>query len=174
MKRLLAVVVCLALLVGVATVWGAYSRDITGDLRRDAATLNQAILKALEYMISDGIPVVETSTAIVAVTKNTWTALSTIDTAVQRRLLISTRTVTANNTATVTVWGSDDGGTTYFPMLLSTGAKARAVAIAVGTAAIGGGNYADAFEIMVGPATHIYVQETAVGTDNLVYETGGL
>jgi hypothetical protein len=110
--------------------------------------------------------------ALVAITKDTWTALSGIGT--QRRLLLNCRTVTASNTATLTIWGSDDGGTTYFPMLLSTGAKARDVSIAVGTDRIGAGHYADAVEILVGPGTHIYVQEEAVGTDDFTYEAGGI
>lgn len=102
--------------------------------------------------------------------KNTWVALERC-----RLVQLNAVSVTASNTATITVWLSSDGGTTYFPALLGdTGAPAKSHALAVGTGKIGAGTYADAvlLGIPVG-VTHIYVQETAVGTDDLVYSVMG-
>jgi len=55
MKRALWAVLLLAVLAGAA--WAAYSRDITGVLRKDAATLTEAVLKAIEYIIDNGVTV---------------------------------------------------------------------------------------------------------------------
>ena len=55
MKRALWAVLLLAVLAGAA--WAAYSRDITGALRKDAATLTEAVLKAIEYIIDNGVTV---------------------------------------------------------------------------------------------------------------------
>ena len=78
MKRALLAVLLLAVLAG--GVWAAYTRDITGDLRRDAATGIQACLIALEAIISDGIAVTtsgtvtEASAAAIAADLNELTA----------------------------------------------------------------------------------------------------
>lgn len=55
MKRALLVVLLVAVLAG--AVWAAYARDITGALRKDAATLTEAVLKAIEYIIDNGMTV---------------------------------------------------------------------------------------------------------------------
>ena len=55
MKRTLLAVLLVAVLVG--GVWAAYERDITGVLRKDAATMTEAVLKAIEYIIDNGVTV---------------------------------------------------------------------------------------------------------------------
>lgn len=70
MKRILAVILALAALGG--GVWAAYTRDITGELRKDDATLTEAVLKAIEYQITvaetggGGMYIRQDSTATIA------------------------------------------------------------------------------------------------------------
>jgi hypothetical protein len=110
--------------------------------------------------------------ALTSVTKNAWTA---IPAGGQTYLVVNASSVTSNNTATVTVWGSPDGGTTQRVLLRAdTLAPAKAVSIAVGTAAgPDTTTFADAFAVTRAGCTHIYIQQTAQGTDNYVYGVAG-
>jgi hypothetical protein len=127
-------------------------------------TKDQTLATRLTAMSGD-------ATSRTACTKNSWVAITR-----SRLLQLDAVTATASNTATITVWFSRDGGTTYIPALLTdTGAPAKSVAIAVGTNRIGSGNYADSISLSVPVGvTHIYVQETAQGTDNFVYSVAGV
>lgn len=108
----------------------------------------------------------------VSVAKNTWVALG----GSVRMIKLDASSVTASNTATITVYGSPDGGTTYYQTLRGdTGAKARDVALAVGTSRIGTGKYTDALLIMLrSDTTHVYIQQTAQGTDDFTYVVTGV
>ena len=117
--------------------------------------------------------------AVTAVTKGTWTALSGIGTGTHRYLLVNCRSITSGNTATINVWCSPDAGTTWYKAVRAdTLAATLAVSVACGTAVpgtpAGTTYYVDSLVIAVGPATHIFIEQDAVGTDNFVYEVGGL
>jgi len=112
------------------------------------------------------------ATALTTVTKATWTA---IPAGGQTYLVVNATSATSANTATVTVWGSPDGGTTQRVLLRAdTLAPAKAVSVAVGTAAgPDTTTFTDAFAVLRAGYTHIYIQQTAVGTDNFVYGVAG-
>jgi len=112
------------------------------------------------------------ATALTTVTKATWTA---IPAGGQTYFTLHAASVTSGNTATLTVWGSPDGGTTQRVLLRAdTLAPARAVSIAVGTSAgPDTTTFADAFAVSRAGCTHIYIQQTAAGTDNYAYSVAG-
>ncbi len=142
----------------------------TAGVEYDGAT--DAHAAAIEEAVSHNTR----STAHVAIAKNTWTALSGIGNGRHRYLQIFLVDDTASETAVVTVWGSEDGGTTYFPMVRAdTLADAKSVTLAVGTERIGSGDYSASVVVAVGPATHIYLQEkTAPAAGTYTYQVGGL
>ena len=115
--------------------------------------------------------------AVVTVQKNTWTALSGIGT--HRYLQIVCRNSTDAATAVLNIWGSDDGGTTFFPLVRAdTLAKAKDVAIDVGTdfnptEGAGVANV-DTVVVAAGPSTHIYIHEEGGAGGTFTYECGGL
>jgi len=128
-RALLAGGLVVAVLVG--TVWAAYTRDITGDLRRDAATLNQAILIALESIIGDGIAVTETGgTAPTAKTLTLVTkAVTTSGTGVPlvasetfaRKVILMAKKATGANTGLVYIGTSTVDATTPQQIALAPG-----------------------------------------------------
>ena len=116
-------------------------------------------------------------TAAVALTKATWTALSGIGNGSHRYLQIVLTDDTASESAVVHVWGSPDGGTTWFPMVRAdTLADAKDVTLAVGTyRPAAAGNYSASVVVAAGPATHIYLTEkTAPAAGTYSYKIGGL
>jgi len=110
--------------------------------------------------------------ALVVIPKNAWTDITARG---GRELLLVARSPTSGNTATLTIWGSIDGGSTYFPVMkVADLTKARDVAIDVGTDRIGSGAFADALAVAPGPASSLYVQQEAAGTDDFTYLVGDL
>ena len=84
---------------------------------------------------------------------------------------------TASETGIVSLWGSNDAGTTYWPLLRAdTLAMARTVSLAVGTSRIGAaGNYTAAIAFARGPASHFYVEEeTSPAAGTYSYLVGGV
>jgi len=132
-----------------------------------APIATEATLAALAGARADGGYV----KAIAHIDINGWKTITPY-----RLMLLTAYSVTASNTATLTIFESSDGGTTYSQVIRGdTLAKARAMAIAVGTAKIGSGSYTDCFTIMLrGDTTHIYVQETSPGTDDFTYDIAAL
>jgi len=166
MKWILKCVLVVLVAAGVLGIATGYTRDVSGDG-------SKAILVALEALINSG-----RGTSLTAVTVDTWTALSGIGTD-HRYLQIVCKNATDAATATLNIWGSDDGGTTFYPMVRAdTLAKAKDVAIDVGTnfnptegAAV---TNSDTVVVAVGPATHIYIDAEAGATAGFTYEVGGL
>jgi len=110
-------------------------------------------------------------TLLITVTKNTWKDLPSWMEG--QRLILICRSVTSGNTATVTVWGSDDDGTNYFPIGDARIAQeAKALAVAVGTGRIGTGAYVTTLFLLACEARRIYIQESSPGTDDFVYQIG--
>jgi len=117
-------------------------------------------------------------TAFSAVTVNTWTALADVCLPEHTYLHVVARSETASNTATLIFWGSDDDGTTYGKLLRAdTLQPAVGVSIAVGTdvpgTPAGTTYYCDDLMVAIEGCTHIYIEQTAVSTDNFVYEVAG-
>ena len=166
MKRMLTVTLVVLALAGVLAIASGYTRDLSG-------SDSKAILVAVEGVVVN----TGHSTSVTAVTVDTWTALSGIGD--YRFLQIVCRNTTDAATATLNIWGSDDGGTTYFPMVRAdTLAKAKDVAIDVGT------NFSptegaslpnvDTVVVSAGPSTHIYIDAESGATAGFTYEVGGL
>ena len=117
--------------------------------------------------------------SLVTVTKASWTLIGhppwSPGPPVASHLQLIARSATASNTATLTVWGSNDGGTTYFPLVLtSLLTPAKNLGIAVGTERVGSGAYVDSIVLSIGPATHVYIAESSPGTDNFEYQVGAV
>ena len=104
MKRALWAVLLLAVLAGAA--WAAYSRDITGALRKDAATLTEAVLKAIEYIIDNGVTINagtnKTPTVVTQAVDAAGTGEALVDTATYaRKVYLNARKAAGANTGIV-------------------------------------------------------------------------
>lgn len=110
---------------------------------------------------------------IQTVTKATWFPLNTVH---GRYIQLICRSATSGHAVTITVWGSADGGTTYFPLMRAdTLAPAKSIAISVGTLKIGSGSYVDSVVLAVGQASALYIAETAAPTpEDFIYQVGAL
>ena len=110
---------------------------------------------------------------VAAITKAAWNAIPA-----QRGgyLKIIARSVTSDNTVSLTVLESNDGGTTANHAARGdTLAAARAVAIAVGTVVAYGSVYSDSLIVLLRPdTTHIRLVEASPGTNDFTYLLVGI
>jgi len=194
MKRALWITLAVLVAAGIAWAVGEYGEDavhVTGQFGQFVLAVRNDVLAALAGADGDYAPLQVDAlgalyvtdyrntrdTALVAVTVDTWTALSGISNS--RYLQIVCKNATDGATATLNIWGSDDGGTTFYPMVRAdTLAKAKDVAINVGTnfsptegASI---TNSDTVVVAIGPATHIFIDAEAGATAGFTYECGGL
>jgi hypothetical protein len=160
-----AVSINAATLPFLASGGGGYMRqDSTASIAKETGGMLAAATTAVQAKVC--------ATALSSVTTATWTA---IPSGGQTYLVINAVSATSGNAATMTVWGSPDGGTTQRVLLRAdTLAPAKSVAIAVGTVvAPNATTYTDAFAVLRAGCTHVYLAESAPNTNNFTYGIAG-
>jgi hypothetical protein len=144
---------------------GGYVRqDSTATIAKETGGMLAAATTAVQAKVC--------ATTLASVTTATWTA---IPSGGQTYLVINAISATSGNAATMTVWGSPDGGTTQRVLLRAdTLAPAKSVAIAVGTVvAPNGTTYTDSFAVLRAGCTHIFLAESSPNTNNFTYGACG-